>query len=101
MNKTLLVLLSLVMTTNFINAAESISLAGEWRFALDPGAEQTQLNSPRPLPEGNGIAEKWFERDLPERIKLPGILQAQGYGNEISPTTPWMLGLGDAWWKLQ
>src|SRR5437588_13091495 len=86
MNKILLVLLSLVITPVFMNAAESMPLADEWRFALDPSAEQTQLNSPHPLPEGDGIADKWFARDLPERIKLPGVLQAQGYGNEISPT---------------
>ncbi|MEA3186375.1 MAG: hypothetical protein QOD99_205, partial [Chthoniobacter sp.] len=82
-------------------APQSISLAGEWRFALDPSAEQKELKTPHPLPLGDGIAQEWFRRDLAERIRLPGVLQAQGYGNEISPTTPWVVGLGDAWWKLQ
>lgn len=63
------------------------SLAGEWRFALD------RTNA--------GVNEQWFNRDLPGRIALPGILQAQGYGDDIAPDTPWVLGLGDAWWKLQ
>lgn len=63
------------------------SLAGEWRFALDR--------------EDAGIAQRWFERTLPDRIKLPGALQAQGYGNEIATDTPWRVALGDAWWKLQ
>jgi hypothetical protein len=66
-----------------------VSLAGEWRFALDRADA--------------GVNEKWFAGDLAgrDRIKLPGILQAQGYGDDIATDTPWVLGLGDAWWKLQ
>jgi len=41
-----------------------------------------------------------FAKNLPDKIKLPGILQAQGYGDDISMNTPWVLTLGDAWWKL-
>lgn len=65
------------------------SLAGEWRFALDRGDV--------------GAKEQWFARPLPgaDKIKLPGILQAQGYGDDIAVGTPWVAGLGDAWWKLQ
>ncbi len=63
------------------------SLAGEWRFALDRADA--------------GIGERWFGRSLADRISLPGVLQAQGFGDEIRTDTPWVLGLGDAWWKLQ
>ena len=49
-------------------AAET-SLAGTWRFALDPG--------------DRGISGRWFERKLAQSIKLPGTLQAQGFGNPI------------------
>ena len=65
----------------------TVSLAGEWRFALDRADA--------------GVKDAWYARDLADRIRLPGILQAQDYGDEISPTTPWVLTLGDAWWKLQ
>ena len=68
-------------------AQSTVSLAGSWRFALDRG--------------DTGVTEQWFNRDLADRIALPGILQAQGYGDEIRIDTPWVLGLGDAWWKLQ
>ncbi len=68
-------------------APGTVSLAGEWRFALDR--------------EDAGVREAWHQRDLTDRIKLPGVLQAQGYGDEISPTTPWVVSLGDSWWKLQ
>jgi hypothetical protein len=70
-----------------IAAAETISLAGEWRFALDR--------------DDVGTNENWFAKNLPDKIQLPGILQAQGFGDDISTNTPWVLGLGDAWWKIQ
>ena len=70
-----------------IHAAEILPLAGEWRFALDRSDV--------------GTNEQWFAKNLPDKIKLPGILQAQGYGDDISTNTPWVLTLGDAWWKIQ
>lgn len=72
---------------NLISAAEIIPLAGEWRFALDRNDV--------------GTNEHWFAKNLPDKIQLPGILQAQGYGDDISTNTPWVLTLGDAWWKIQ
>ena len=85
--------------------AASISLAGEWRFALDRSTEQLQpQKAGREAPvlsPGDGITQEWFKRDLPDKIQLPGILQAQGYGDDISTNTPWVLSLGDAWWNLQ
>jgi len=68
-------------------ASDRLQLQGEWRFALDR--------------EDSGVNQEWFNTELPDRIELPGVLQAQGYGDEISADTPWVLGLGDAWWKLQ
>jgi hypothetical protein len=70
-----------------LHAAETMPLAGEWRFALDRADA--------------GLNEQWFAKDLPDKIQLPGILQAQGYGDDISTNTPWVLTLGDAWWKIQ
>ena len=70
-----------------VSAAETSSLAGEWRFALDRS--------------GAGVNERWFTKDLPDKIQVPGVLQAQGYGDDIRTNTPWVLGLGDAWWNLQ
>ncbi len=53
----------------------SISIAGDWQFQSDP--------------KDAGLRERWFEKDLPNRLKLPGSLQAQGFGDEISPGTAW------------
>lgn len=80
-------LLALTLLPGLRAQPATLSLAGQWRFALD----RTDV----------GVAEAWFNRDLPDRINLPGVLQAQGYGNNIATDTPWVVALGDAWWKLQ
>jgi beta-galactosidase len=65
-----------------------IALDGEWRFAMDR--------------EDAGVRQQWFARDLSDRIRLPGILQSQGYGDEISVDTPWVAALPwDMRWYLQ
>jgi beta-galactosidase len=66
----------------------TLNLSGQWRFALDRADA--------------GVGEHWFNRDLPERINLPGILQAQGFGDDIATDTPWVAGLPrDLRWYLQ
>jgi len=64
-----------------------VSLAGKWRFALDRADA--------------GITAQWFSRDLAYSIQLPGVLQSQGYGDEISVSTPWVLSLYDKLWYLR
>jgi beta-galactosidase/beta-glucuronidase len=65
------------------------SLAGHWRFALDR--------------ENAGAKAEWFAKDLPAaaRIQLPGILQTQGYGDEITAETQFVAALPrDMRWYL-
>lgn len=71
-------------TTALSQTQSSIDLSGEWRFALDRSAE--------------GESARWFASSLPDHIKLPGILQSQGHGDEISTKTPWVLSLYDRNW---
>jgi hypothetical protein len=66
------------------HAADTRDLSGKWRFAIDRADE--------------GIAKRWYTTALPDRIALPGILQAQGYGDDISAKTPWVLSLYDKNW---
>jgi len=68
-------------------AARPISLDGVWRFAMDP--------------TDSGEKNQWFIQNLPNSIKLPGILQSQNYGHEISTKTPWVLSLYDRFWYLR
>lgn len=61
-----------------------IDLSGEWSFALDP--------------EDIGIAEQWHSRPLDGKIDLPGSLQEQGFGNDVSVDTEWTGGINDRTW---
>lgn len=70
-------------------SAGAVSLAGEWSFALDRADE--------------GVSAAWFRRKLPvtTSIQLPGILQTQGYGNEITAETKFVAALPrDMRWYL-
>jgi Glycosyl hydrolases family 2 len=62
------------------NASEPVDLSGEWRFALDP---KDLGSSARP--------EDWR---FPDKIRLPGVLTAQGFGETPSIRTQWT---GDGW----
>jgi hypothetical protein len=69
--------------------AGSQSLAGQWRFALDR--------------DDAGVTAQWFAKDLPAdaHIQLPGILQTQGYGDEITAETQFVAALPrDMRWYL-
>ena len=63
------------------------SLDGLWRFALDK--------------TDSGEKQQWFNQRFIYPIKLPGILQAQNYGDPISTDTPWVLSLYDRYWYLR
>ncbi|HEV2329846.1 MAG TPA: discoidin domain-containing protein [Verrucomicrobiae bacterium] len=78
---------ALCLATASSFAVSTISLAGEWRFALDRSDA--------------GLSGKWFNAKLPDKIRLPGILESQGYGDKISISTPWVLSLYDHGWYLR
>ncbi len=79
--------LAIISTLSYSAKAQPASLAGQWRFALDR--------------KDAGVGEQWFTRELADKINLPGALQAQGYGDEISTNTPWVLSLYDKNWFLR
>lgn len=66
------------------------SLAGQWRFALDPN--------------NKGIKERWFARTLEQTIALPGTTDEAGVGeltheaceDRLSRTYRW---IGPAWYQ--
>lgn len=62
-------------------------LSGIWRFQEDL--------------QGNGIDDKWFHYNLKDSINIPGIMQAQGYGEDISHDTCWMSSLHDQMWYMR
>jgi beta-galactosidase len=64
-----------------------ISIAGNWEFSLDP--------------DNRGLKDEWYRRKFCDRIELPGSLQAQGYGDDITTATPWVSSLHDEGWYLR
>ncbi|CAN7263149.1 discoidin domain-containing protein [Pseudoduganella sp. LjRoot289] len=76
--------MSLAASSAAVHAADVRNLAGQWRFAIDRSDV--------------GVEQGWYGRELADRIVLPGILQAQGKGDEISTRTPWVLSLYDKNW---
>jgi hypothetical protein len=63
----------------------TLSLAGPWRFQLDRADA--------------GAGQRWFERALPGQIHLPGALQNQGFGDDITVDTKWTGDVGSDRWK--
>ena len=69
---------------------EAMSLAGEWRFAIDR--------------ENKGISEGWFERQLEETIQLPGTTDEAQKGDFVDERCDDRLSrlwrwIGPAWYQ--
>lgn len=77
-------LLLLAMASAATAAETAVSLAGTWQFQLDRNDV--------------GIRERWFARSLPQKIQLPGSLQEQGYGDDISTNTLWTGSINERSW---
>ncbi|MHC4511676.1 MAG: sugar-binding domain-containing protein, partial [Planctomycetota bacterium] len=63
---------------------QTISLAGQWRFQLDP--------------DEVGEQQKWHSRTLPGRIALPGSTAENGYGDDVGVETEWTGRIVDRSW---
>jgi hypothetical protein len=74
-NQVLAAWLGAALSTTAPAASDLTSLAGQWQFELDR--------------QDTGIQERWFDRDLAQRLQLPGALQNQGFGDDISVRTDW------------
>jgi len=62
----------------------TINLAGDWNFKADP--------------QSRGITEKWYNRELPEKIHLPGSMAENGKGDDITVNTKWTGEIVDSSW---
>jgi hypothetical protein len=61
-----------------------MDLSGNWAFELDH--------------DDVGVKDAWWQRPLNETIHLPGSLQSQGFGDEISINTTWTGDIFDRTW---
>lgn len=74
-------------------ASDSVSLAGQWKFALDP--------------KNVGITERWFDKTLPETVMLPGSTDSnrKGVRNTRKPDLQHLSRLyeytGPAWYQRE
>jgi beta-galactosidase/beta-glucuronidase len=62
--------------------AQSISLAGKWRFKIDAKDE--------------GIKGKWYSTVLPESVNLPGSMAENLKGDDITLKTKWTGSIYDS-----
>ncbi|GGB21408.1 sugar-binding domain-containing protein [Puia dinghuensis] len=66
------------------HAADTLSLAGVWRFRMDPHDE--------------GEAQHWFAKKLPDSIYLPGSMMQNGKGDPVTIDTKWTASIYDSSW---
>lgn len=62
----------------------SMPLSGNWHIKLDP--------------DNKGIKQQWYKSRFTDPVQLPGSLQSQGLGNEVSPDTAWWNGKLNGVW---
>ncbi|WP_041537163.1 exo-beta-1,4-galactosidase [Pseudopedobacter saltans] len=75
-----LILLLLICANSF--ASDKISLSGEWKFQIDA--------------QDVGVTEKWFEKNLPDKIRLPGSMAENNKGDAITLKTQWTGSIYDS-----
>jgi len=64
-----------------------IALDGLWKFRIDP--------------QNEGITNHWEREKFQDCIRIPGVLQEHGFGEEVSRQTEWVEGLSDPLWYLR
>jgi hypothetical protein len=62
----------------------TIDLSGEWQFQTDP--------------YDRGVDQRWFEKELPETVQLPGSMVENGKGDDITLETQWTGGIRNPDW---
>jgi hypothetical protein len=80
-------LLFLLLTGRVMAATDTLNLAGEWKFRIDP--------------LDRGVAEKWYASALPERVHLPGSMAENGKGDDITVDTKWTASIYDSSWFFE
>lgn len=61
-----------------------MKLDGPWRLELDP--------------KDAGVGQRWFGRELSQKVRLPGTLPGQGIGDDVAVQTQWTGSIIDRSW---
>src|SRR5690606_34329972 len=59
-----------------------LNLAGRWAFQIDQKDE--------------GVQQQWFSKHLTDQITLPGSMNTNGKGDDITLETPWTGSIYDS-----
>ncbi|WP_207427407.1 sugar-binding domain-containing protein [Pedobacter sp. SYSU D00535] len=65
-----------------LTSAQTIDLKGNWKFAIDRA--------------DRGVQEKWFQKSLNDQIKLPGSMNENLKGDDITLETKWTGSIYDS-----
>lgn len=84
MNKILVCLSMLFCACSLFSQNKPTSLSGEWQFKADP--------------DDKGIAEMWYNRELDEKVLLPGSMNTNGKGDPVTVHTPWTGSMWNRAW---
>lgn len=76
--------LTTILMLSRASAQEAISLAGQWRFAIDSNDV--------------GIQEKWFTKALSDTVRLPGSMLENNKGDNVTLFTKWTASIYDSSW---
>lgn len=80
----LFIFVSFMICGSYSMAQQTISLAGEWNFAIDR--------------QNEGISQKWFEKKLKDSVHLPGSMLQNHKGDKVSLQTKWTASIYDSSW---
>lgn len=77
-----------------------INLSGKWKLWLEPKEERAAdcFEIEKITAFGETEVKERPECQEDGEISIPGILQAQGYGDDVTKETPWVSGLHDPLW---
>ena len=78
------IIVSILLFSCATDQTETIDLSGQWQFQMDP--------------KDQGPAEKWFDNELPDTVKLPGSMVENGKGYAITLHTKWTGGIRNPNW---
>lgn len=68
-------LLGVLTPARGLENSAPLPLAGQWRFEIDR--------------KDAGVHEGWFKRDLTQKIRMPGSMPQQNFGDDITLDTAW------------
>jgi hypothetical protein len=77
-------LIFLFFLSSAAHAADTLNLAGTWRFRMDPHDE--------------GEAGRWFATTLPETVHLPASMMENHKGDPVTARTQWTASIYDSSW---